>query len=200
MDIRITWCSTLFRRGRSPSYVSIDLPVTMTRNTPRFGRFPMDFRIFALVENWSYSKIDPNRCKSMQNHRNVSYDTLLDAPNATMLIVSSENSENRPKSVAKAIRNASQLPSRHRSFFWPIFDRIWCQLVTLKSLKIVLSPRRRAHFAYSACLLVGCLLGINLASFWEGLEDLPDAKLALSCKKNRFKKCNQKASSFRSFF
>ena len=42
-----------------------------------------------------YSKIDPNRCKSIQIDRNVSYDTLLDAASATMLIVLSENSKNR---------------------------------------------------------------------------------------------------------
>ena len=59
--------------------------------TIRFGRFPIDFRIFALIENWSYSKSDPNRCKSISIDRNVSYDTLLDAASATMLIVSSEN-------------------------------------------------------------------------------------------------------------
>ena len=33
----------------------------------------------------------------MQIDRNVSYDTLLDAASATMLIVSSENSKNRSK-------------------------------------------------------------------------------------------------------
>ena len=62
--------------------------------TRRFGRFPIDLRIFQPVV---YSKIDPNRCKSMQIHRNVSYDTPLDAASATMLIVSSENYKNRPK-------------------------------------------------------------------------------------------------------
>ena len=52
----------------------------------------MNFRIFQPVV---YSKIDPNRCKSISIDRNVSYDTLLDAASATMLIVLSENSENR---------------------------------------------------------------------------------------------------------
>ena len=54
----------------------------------------MNCRIFQPVV---YSKIDPNRCKSISIDRNVSYDTLLDAANKTMLIVSSETSENRPK-------------------------------------------------------------------------------------------------------
>ena len=63
--------------------------------TLRFGRFPIDLRIFQLVV---YSKIDPNRCKSISIDRNVSYDTLLDAASKTMLIVSSENSKNRSKS------------------------------------------------------------------------------------------------------
>ena len=62
--------------------------------TLRFGRFPIDLRIFQPVV---YSKIDPNRCKSISIDRNVSYDTLLDAASATMLIVSSENSKNRSK-------------------------------------------------------------------------------------------------------
>ena len=46
-----------------------------------------------------YSKIDPNRCKSISIDRDVSYDTLLDALSATMLIVSSEDSKNRSKST-----------------------------------------------------------------------------------------------------
>ena len=82
-------------RGRSPSYVSIDLQMLIAHNTLRFGRLPMDLRIFQPVV---YSKIDPNRCKSISIDRNVSYDTLLDAASATMLIVLSENSKNRSKS------------------------------------------------------------------------------------------------------
>ena len=37
-----------------------------------------------------------------------------------------------------------------------------------------LSPRRRAYFAYFACLLAGRLLGTNLASFWVGFGSLLD--------------------------
>ena len=60
-----------------------------------FDRFSIDYRIFQPVV---YSKIDPNRCKSISIDRNVSYDTLLDAPSATILRASCENSENRSKS------------------------------------------------------------------------------------------------------
>ena len=73
-----------FRRFR---WISVD-----------FGRFRSisdDFREFQPVV---YSKIDPNRCKSISIDRNVRYDTLLDAASATMLLVSFENSENRPTS------------------------------------------------------------------------------------------------------
>ena len=93
MVIRITWYSTLLGEGeaRATFRSSCVWPWLMTL---RFGRFSIDFRIFALIENWSYSKIDPNRCKSIQIDRNVSYDTLLDAASATMLIVSSENYKN----------------------------------------------------------------------------------------------------------
>ena len=47
----------LIRRGRSPSGVSIDLRMTMTLMTLRFGRFSDDFQIFSLVSNDYYSKI-----------------------------------------------------------------------------------------------------------------------------------------------
>ena len=69
--------------------------------TLRFDRFRSIFEDSHSLQvriREEYSNIDPIRCKSISIDRNVSYDTLLDAASATMLIVSSENAENRSKS------------------------------------------------------------------------------------------------------
>ena len=101
--------------------------------------------------------------------------------------------QNRPKSMPRAIPNPSQFASCFRCFFLLFFYRFWCRLGTPESLKIELSPRRRAYFAYFAYLLAGRHLGTNLASILVGFGDQVEPKLAPSCQKNRSKKCVQKA-------
>ena len=86
--------------------------------------------------------------------------------------------KNRPKSVPRAIQNPSQWAVRFRSGFEAIFKEFCCQVGTPKLLKMELSPRRRAYFAYFAYLLAGRLLGTNLASIWVGFGCQVGTKLA----------------------
>ena len=66
------------RRGRSSSDVSIDLQTTTTRITPRFGRFSMDFRRFALIssgDTWKSMKIRENRSKSVETSAMINFSS-----------------------------------------------------------------------------------------------------------------------------
>ena len=88
----------LIRRGRSPSYVSIDSSTFRSifhrfddENDENYENDENDENHQPVV----YSQIDPNGCKSVSIEWEVSYDTLLDAASATMLIVLSLISKNQ---------------------------------------------------------------------------------------------------------
>ena len=72
----------LIRRGRSPSYVSIDLHMTTTRGST----FRSIFGRSSLISSDPCAKSGPIRCKSTEIGRNVSYDTLLDEASATSIL------------------------------------------------------------------------------------------------------------------
>ena len=61
----------------------------------------------------------------MQIDRNVSYDTLLDAASATMLIVSSENSKNRSK-IKYFDVSSLEISENIRKFVKNRPKRAWC--------------------------------------------------------------------------
>ena len=103
--------------------------------------------------------------------------------------------QNRPKSMPGAIQKPSEFASCFRCFL-QFFWKFLCQLGTPESLKNGLSPRRRAHFAYFANLLVGCVLGTNLASIWVRFGDQVEAKLLKKTFQKKFSKSMMIGSDF----
>ena len=110
--------------------------------------------------------------------------------------------------VPKIVKNPSPEPAkdhaklecRFRSVCATIFCHYWCQLGTSESLKMELSPRRRAHFAIVACLLLWRLYGSNLASFSVGFGHQMGPKLPPSCQKKAGFKMLRKNVKFRMLF